>query len=392
MKFTTRTRPAWPAETRLRVITRPSTSLPAVQMLSNGRYHTLLTGAGGGYSRSDEIAITRWREDATRDCWGSFCYLRDVDSGEFWSTAFQPTCVPVGHYEAIFCDAKAEYRGRHRGYGMHMEIAISAEDDIELRRLHLSNRTSRPRTIEITTYAEVVLAPAASDDAHPAFSNLFVQTQILRDKQALLCTRRPRSHEEAPPWMLHLVTVHGADIEAISYETDRARFLGRGNTLRAPHAMTGCEALSDSEGSVLDPIVAIRMRITLAGDQQAVIDMVTGIDPQREGCMALVDKYRDHHLADRVFDLAWTHNEVVRRQINASHADAYLFERWRDPWCMHILSCAPRHRCCCRTAADNRGCGGTRSPVTCRSCCCKSPISAAWNWCGNWCAPMPTGG
>lgn len=315
------------SEARLRVLPNPSTARPAVQMLSNGRYHALLTGAGGGYSRLDEIALTRWREDGTRDCWGSFCYLRDVDSGEFWSTAFQPTCVPVGHYEAIFCDAKAEYRGRHRGYDMHMEIAISAEDDIELRRLHLSNRTARPRTIEITTYAEVVLAPAVSDDAHPAFSNLFVQTQIVRDKQALLCTRRPRSHEETPPWLLHLVTVHGADIDAISYETDRAQFLGRGNTPRAPRALTESEVLSDSEGSVLDPIVAIRTRITLASDQKAVIDMVTGIDAQREGCMALIDKYRDRHLADRVFDLAWTHSEVVRRQINASQADAYLFER-----------------------------------------------------------------
>ncbi len=318
-------------ETPLRVLPNPSTSRPAVQMLSNGRYHALLTGAGGGYSRRGETALTRWREDGTRDCWGSFCYLRDVTSGEFWSAAFQPTCVPVEHYEAIFCDAKAEYRGRHRDYGMHMEIAISAEDDIELRRLRLFNHSARPRTIEITTYAEVVLAPAVSDDAHPAFSNLFVQTQIVRDKQALLCTRRPRSHDEAPPWMLHLVTVHGADIDAISYETDRARFLGRGNTPRAPQALTEYEVLSDSEGSVLDPVVAIRTRITLASDQQVVIDMVTGIDPQREGCLALIDKYRDRHLADRVFDLAWTHSEVVRRQINASQADAYLFERLAGP-------------------------------------------------------------
>lgn len=314
-------------ETRLRVITSPSTSRPAVQMLSNGRYHALLTGAGGGYSRRGNIALTRWREDVSRDCWGSFCYLRDVDSREFWSAAYQPTCVPVERYEAIFSDAKAEYRGRHRGYDMHMEIAVSAEDDIELRRLHLCNRSARPRTIEVTTYAEVVLAPAAGDDAHPAFSNLFVQTRIVRDKQALLCTRRPRSQAETPPWMLHLVAVHGADIDAISYETDRARFVGRGNTPRAPQALTEKGALSNTEGSVLDPIVAIRTRLTLAADQHAVIDMVTGIAPGREACMALIDKYRDRHLADRVFDLAWTHSEVVRRQINASQFEAYLFER-----------------------------------------------------------------
>lgn len=314
-------------ETQLRILRNPSAARPSVQLLSNGRYHGLLTSAGGGYSRHQDMAVTRWREDATRDHWGSFCYLRDVASGEFWSAALQPTCVPVEHYEAIFSDAKAEFRGRKRGYDSHMEIAISAEDDIELRRLRLTNRSRHARTIEITTYAEVVLAPAIADELHPAFSNLFVQSQILRAKQALLCTRRPRSHDETPPWMFHLVAVHDAEIGAISYETDRARFLGRGNTPRAPRALTLDEALSDTEGSVLDPIVAIRCRIELAPGQTAMIDTIQGVAADRAACEELVDKYRDRRLADRVFDLAWTHSQVVRRQINASQADAQLYER-----------------------------------------------------------------
>nr|WP_241093355.1 glucoamylase family protein [Xanthomonas sp.] len=314
-------------ETQLRVFREPGAPRPAVQLLSNGRYHGLLTSAGGGYSRLRDMAITRWREDGTRDNWGSFCYLRDVDSGDYWSAAYQPTAVAVDHYEAIFSDAKAEFRGRKRGYDTHMEVAISAEDDIELRRLRISNRSRHSRTIEITTYAEVVLAPAISDELHPAFSNLFVQTEIERDKQALLCTRRPRAHDEVPPWMFHLVAVHDADIGAISYETDRARFLGRGNSARTPRALTGAAALSDTAGSVLDPVVAIRCRIVLAPEQTAMIDMVYGVGGDRAACAALIDKYRDRRLADRVFDLAWTHSQVVRRQINASQADAQLYER-----------------------------------------------------------------
>ncbi|MBJ7574782.1 glucoamylase family protein [Luteimonas sp. MC1828] len=319
------------AETRLRVFHDPDAGRSPVQLLSNGRYHGLLTSSGGGYSRLRDMAITRWREDGTRDHWGSFCYLRDVESGEFWSATHQPTCVPVEHYEAIFSDAKAEFRGRKQRYETHLEIAISAEDDIELRRLHISNRSRRERTIEVTTYAEVVLASSLSDELHPAFSNLFVQTEIVRDKQALLCTRRPRSHDEVPPWMFHLVAVHDASIGAISYETDRARFLGRGNTPRSPQAMTargaGSGALSDTAGSVLDPIIAIRTRIVLAPEQTAIIDMVTGVGGDRAACAALIDKYRDRRLADRVFDLAWTHSQVVRRQIDASQADAQLYER-----------------------------------------------------------------
>ncbi|MBA8681631.1 cyclic beta 1-2 glucan synthetase [Stenotrophomonas tumulicola] len=314
-------------ETQLRIFHNPGSSRPAVQLLSNGRYHSLLTSAGGGYSRHRDISITRWREDGTRDHWGHFCYLRDVASGEFWSTSLQPTCVPVEQYEAIFSDAKVEFRGRKNGYETHLEIAISAEDDIELRRLRLCNRSRHARVIEITTYAEVVLAPAIGDELHPAFSNLFVQSEIVRGKQALLCTRRPRSHDEVPPWMFHLVAVHDADISAISYETDRARFLGRGSTPRAPRALSTDDVLSDSEGSVLDPVVAIRCRIELAPGQSAMVDMVYGVGADRDGCVALVDKYRDRRLADRVFDLAWTHSQVVRRQINASQADAQLYER-----------------------------------------------------------------
>ncbi|WP_386362112.1 GH36-type glycosyl hydrolase domain-containing protein [Xanthomonas campestris] len=311
----------------LRIYRDPDLPQPALQLLSNGRYHGMLTSAGGGYSRARDMAVTRWREDGTRDHWGTFCYLRDVDSGATWSAAHQPTCVPVERYEAIFSDAKAEFKGSHQGYESHLEIAISAEDDVELRRLRIRNRSRQTRVIEITTYAEVVLAPAASDEAHPAFSNLFVQTEILADKQALLCTRRPRGHDEAQPWMLHLVAVHDADVASISYETDRAAFVGRGRSTRNPAALSGQGMLSGAAGSVLDPIVAIRCRIALAPDQQAQVDMVYGVGTQREACSALIDKYRDRRLADRVFDLALTQSQVTRRQINASLEDAMLYER-----------------------------------------------------------------
>jgi len=313
--------------TQLRIFRTPDTVRPAVQMLSNGRYHVLVTGAGGGYSRLRDMAVTRWREDATRDHWGSFCYLRDVTSGQFWSTSYHPACVPVAGYEAIFSDAKAEFRGSSHGFDTHTEIAVSAEDDIELRRLVICNRSRSPRMVEITSYAEVVLASAASDELHPAFSNLFVQTELVPEKQAILCTRRARSHDETPPWMFQLMAVHNADISAISYETDRARFIGRGHSLAQPDAMTGAAELSGSQGSVLDPIVATRCRILLAPEQTATIDMVMGVGRDRDDCAGLVDKYRDRHLADRVFDLAWTHSQVVRRQINATQADAQLYER-----------------------------------------------------------------
>ncbi|MCR4308755.1 MAG: cyclic beta 1-2 glucan synthetase [Deltaproteobacteria bacterium] len=313
------------SEMPVRSFGTPHTPVPEVQLLSNGRYHVMITNSGGGYSRWKDIAVTRWREDGTCDNWGTFCYIRDTESGEFWSTAYQPTLKQPEKYEAIFSEARVEFRRRDHEFDTHTEIAVSPEDDAEVRRVRIVNRSQTRRTIEITSYAEVVLASPAADALHPAFGNLFVQTEIVRERQAILCTRRPRSFGEPPPWMFHLMSVHGADVGEVSYETDRMRFIGRGNTVADPQAVSGSAELSDSQGSVLDPIVAIRHRITLGPDEAATVNIVSGVGETRDVCMGLIEKHQDRRLADRVFDLAWTHSQVLLQQINATEADAQLY-------------------------------------------------------------------
>jgi cellobiose phosphorylase len=307
------------------------TPAPEVQLLSNGRYHVMLTNAGGGYSRWNDLALTRWREDSTCDHWGSFVYLRDIDSGEYWSAAHQPTVAAAQSYEAIFSEGRAEYRRHDLGIETHCEVVVSPEDDVELRRVRISNRSRRRRTIELTSYAEVVLTTAAADDMHPSFNKLFVQTEIIAGRRAIVCTRRPRSSGERTPWMFHLLATNGHAIEAVSYETDRMRFIGRGRSLRAPRAMADAGALSATEGAVLDPIVAIRCRITLEPQQSASIDWVYGASEQRETALELIDKYQDRQLADRVVELAHTHSGVTLRQINATEGDAQLYRRLAGP-------------------------------------------------------------
>ncbi len=272
--------------------------------------------------------MTRWREDTTCDEWGSFCYLRDAETGTYWSTTHQPTQWKPDFYEAILSEGRAEFRRRDQGIDAYTEIVVSPEDDVELRRLRLTNPGQVRRTIEVTSYTEVVIAPAAADAQHPAFSKLFVQTEALVDPPALLCTRRPRSADERLPHLIHLMTVHGAAVGPVSHETDRMRFIGRGGSLHAPRAMQGPQqALSGSTGSVLDPIVATRRVVTLEPGQTAVIDIVYGMADAREACLALAHKYVDRQMVDRVFELAWAHSRIVLRQIDASDADAHLYAR-----------------------------------------------------------------
>jgi cyclic beta-1,2-glucan synthetase len=339
----------------MRLFTDPNTPHPEVHLLSNGRYHVMATNAGGGYSRWRDMAVTRWREDATTDNWGTFIYLRDLDDGYYWSTSHQPTLRKAEHYEAIFVQARAEYRRRDQAIETHTEITVSPEDDVEIRRVTLTNQSSRTRRIEITSYAEVVLAPLNADIAHRAFSNLFVQTEILPNLQAILCTRRPRTPDEQVPWMFHLLAAPGAKTESPSYETDRASFIGRGRTAANPFAMAQDELttsgqLSNTQGSVLDPIVAIRRTVILAPDESAAIQIVSGMADTREAALALLEKYCDRHFVERAFEMAWFQSQEVLRLINASESDARIYGRMAGS----IIYCNASKRSAPSAIARNR--------------------------------------
>ena len=311
----------------MRVFTNPNSGVVEAHLLSNGHYHVAVTSAGGGYSRWRDFAVTRWREDATRDNYGSLCYVRDLGSGALWSSAWQPTPRIPKVYEAIFSQARAEFRRTDDQIETYTQISVSPEDDVELRRVILTNRSDTRRMLEITSYAEVVLAPQAQDLAHPAFSNLFVQTELVQRHRAIYCTRRPRSAEELPPWMTHLMTVQGQTTGNPSYETDRMRFIGRNRTLESPAAFDGRAPLSNSEGPVLDPIVCIRQTVLLEPNESVRIDLITGVAESRAGIEALTEKYSDPSLADRVFDLAWTHGRILLQQLGVAEADAQIYGR-----------------------------------------------------------------
>jgi len=312
------------AEPRMRIYSVSNTAMPEVQLLSNGHYHVMVSAAGSGYSRWGDLSVTRWREDPTRDHWGSYCYIRDLAAKEYWSATHQPTLKQADSYEANFQQSRAEFRRQDHNIVTRMEVSVSTEDDVEWRRLTLTNHSRSRRMIELTSYAEVVLAPAAADAAHPAFSNLFVETEIDRPHRAILCTRRPRADTDSRSWMFHLMVVENNLLGEASFETDRAKFIGRGRTLESPAAMFE-RRLSNTEGAVLDPIVSVRQTFLLEPEQTLRVGFVTGAAKSKQTAMDLIEKYQDSRLASRVFEMAFTHSQVVRRQLNIGAADDELF-------------------------------------------------------------------
>ena len=310
-----------------RRLTSASEPSPATHLLCNGRYAVMITSAGSGYSRRGDLAVTRWREDATCDDWGSYLYLRDVESGEFWSAAWQPTGVVPDSYEVIFTEDRAEFVRRDGTLTTLLDVVVSAEDDAEVRRVSVANSGPRARVIEFTSYAEIVLAPPAADQAHPAFSKLFVETEYLAQSGVILATRRRRAPDEPEVWAAHLAVIEGKTVGALEVETDRARFIGRGRSVRSPLGLADERALGNSAGVVLDAAFAMRQRLRIEPGATARVAFWTIVADSRAQLLDLVDKHRDGASFARAAMLAWTQAQVQLRHNGVSADEAGLFQR-----------------------------------------------------------------
>ena len=338
-------------EAAVRTFATADLPVPEVHLLSNGTYNVMVTSAGGGFSRWHDLALTRWREDPTRDAWGSFLYLQDVEDRHTWSCMHQPLRRKVDRYEVTFSQARAEFRTQYRQIESHVQISVSPEDDVELRRVTLTNRSSKPRVLELTSFSEVALADPRAEEAHPVFNSLFIQTEIVPAKAAVLASRRPLSDKESPPWLFHAMAVLGdAGGEPPSFETDRARFIGRTRSAADPAALQAPGPLSNTAGSVLDPSLAMRRRIALGPGEAVTIDVITGVGKTRDEALGLIDRYDDRRLADRVFDLAWVQSQVLLHQLRATEEDARLFARFAGS----LLFANARNRAAPSLLARNR--------------------------------------
>ena len=306
---------------------------PDTHLLSNGRYTVMLTAAGAGYSRWQDMAVTRWREDATRDDWGSFVFLRDTQSGAAWSAGDQPLGRTADYAEVLFAEDHAEYIRRDGTLTTTMDVLVLSEHDGEVRRVSLFNGGEHSREIELTSYAEMVLAAPAADAAHPAFAKMFVHTERDSKRGALIATRRVRSSGEQLFSAAHFAVVEGEIVcqpeGEPEYETDRSRFVGRGRTVATAAALD--QKLSNTLGTVLDPIFALRYCVRIAPGQVARVAFWTVVAPSETELLNLIDQHHDRSAYDRAKILAWTQAQVQLRHLGISAEEAADFQRMAAP-------------------------------------------------------------
>jgi cyclic beta-1,2-glucan synthetase len=315
-----------PPPAAVRRFRSPHTAFPHAQFLSNGNYTTVVTNAGGGTSFCRGRAVTRWRQDPTLDPGGQYLYLRDVRGGRVWSATHHPTGRDGTDDVVAFTMEKATFLRREDEIGTQLDVAVSPEDDVEVRRLSVTNHGDRARELEVTSYAEIVLASNADDLAHPAFGKLFIESEYLAESNALLCRRRRRAPDDSELFAVHVISQEGRTQGPVEWESDRGRFLGRGRGPEDPQALDG-RPLSGTTGVLLDPIVSLRQRVRLAPGGVVRLSFATGMASSRETALALAQRYHDPTATARTFALAFAHARSRLHHLGISGEEAVLFER-----------------------------------------------------------------
>lgn len=301
-------------------------AIPQCHILSNGTFSTMVNTHGGGYTRAGDVQITRWREDPLGKKNGQHIFIRHLDSNETWSTSYDLLNNLPDGYEVIFTPDKAEIYRRDGDFGTHMEIYISPEDDVEIRRIKISNHSNEVANIEVTSYFEIVLTSLGADLAHPTFSNLFVRTEVISQLEALIAARRPRAHGENEKWLFHMVKVNsGEEISrGFQFDTSREAFIGRGKELHQGDALK--QPLRDSAGIVLDPIMSLRKTIIIQPESTIEVDYLTGVQDSREEVLKLINKYYDAHNRKRIIDLSSTRSQIEQNYLDIDVGDLISYQ------------------------------------------------------------------
>ncbi|WP_313998015.1 GH36-type glycosyl hydrolase domain-containing protein [uncultured Paenibacillus sp.] len=308
----------------LREYLSADTPVPEVNVHSNGSFTTVVTNSGSGFIRYEGMALSRWREDPVTDHWGSYMYIRDVARDKVWSPAFQPCRVPSDKQSVQFSQERTTFRREDEDLQTTLEITVSPEANAEVRRLTLTNTGSEARIIEVTTFLEIALAPPEADKAHPAFTKLFIETEYEASAECLLARKRPRNAGEKSVWAFHALSTGHPSLGPVEFETDRARFIGRGYTLARPRGLES--RLGGTVGSVADPAFVMRRRLDIEPGERVSLIAVTGGAETKSQALDIVRQLSEEQQVERSFQLAWTRSQIELQHLHITSSDAAVFQ------------------------------------------------------------------
>lgn len=294
-------------------------------LLSNGSFSSMITTTGSGYSKKDNNLLYRWKGDSTSDNSGMFFYIKNITSNKYWSTTYEPCKSEGDYYKVDFSIDKGCFYTKHDDIESKLEVVVSLEDDVDIRKLTLKNTGDKEELLEITSYMETTLTSFAGDTAHPSFSNLFIQTEFDEESETLLSKRRPRVKNGEIPFLYHKAIVSGNREDNISYETSRVDFIGRNRDLNYPKALEE-DNLKNNIGIVLDPIMSIRTKVRLQENEKKIIYFITGISESKEDALKLSREYSNIKKLEKAFTIYNRGMQVELRNLSITENQANIYQ------------------------------------------------------------------
>ena len=286
-----------------------------------------MSSAGSGYSRIGEFSLSRWREDATRDNWGQFFYIRNLSTMRYWSSTFQPHISEPSKYESDFSEDRIRFWRNDEDISTKTEIVVSPEDNVEMRRIVISNNTEINQQIEVTSFMELSMNRLSDDKSHPSFRKLFIETEFIENKNSLLAYRRRRSNHEKELWAFHTLSFENNTLKIEEYETNRLSFIGRGKTTQNPVALEKNKILTNSVGPILDPIFSIRKKLSLQAGETVRLVFSTGMVESKDHALDLIDKYSEFYTFERESSMAWTQSKIQLYHLKLTLYKAHLYQK-----------------------------------------------------------------
>jgi cyclic beta-1,2-glucan synthetase len=335
----------------LREVVPGVAAVEPTHVLSNGRYNVSLRPNGAGWSRWGATGITRWRDDALRDSHGSFFYLRWDRQPTPVSLTQHPAPDPAAHYHSIFHADRVCLDARWSELQAHTTVWVSPEDDIEFRQVALHNLSDRTIEVELLSAFDITLSDARADEAHPAFTNLFVRAEWQASQQALVFARQPRLPTEHGLQMAHFLADTDPQLTEVRLQTDRQRWLGRNRAVGDPLAAFDAAPVAAEDARVrldtgLDPVCALAVRLRLAPRSVSQLTFATAASDNGGTLHAVIDKYRQPSHVKRASLMSATLTGIRLRalRISPEHfaavqllSTALLFSLTRPPTRMVAL-------------------------------------------------------
>lgn len=307
-----------------RYISKVAPQFPVVNYLSNNTYSVLVTSDGDGFSNCNGLMLHRWRSDLYANA-GQYIYIKDLEENRIWSTTYHPTKAEPEEYTAIFSPHMTEFRRRDGEITTYTQISPSSSHNLEIRKVIFTNHSKTEKQLEITSYMELVADSFLAELSHPAFNKLFLESEFLEEHSIFLVKRRSNKGNDNP-YIMHMVKTQANLSKSLEYENDRLRFLGRNKTVEKPDAVTESITLSNNAGFSNDPIMSIRVTITLRAEQTASVTFITGVCNTKEEAVKISDELSVGYRVEDIFEKFRRQSEMELKYLNITNQQVNAFQ------------------------------------------------------------------